>query len=215
MKLPVDTDALRFAIPLAVLSALAYALGWAWAMWTLLGLLAFVLYFFRDPERHGPVDEELVLAPADGKVARIDTAYESPDHPDGCVCVSIFLSIFNVHVQRMPIAGTVSKRLYNKGKFMAAWNHKASLDNEQTLVTLDTRMGTVGIKQIAGLVARRIVCRAKVGQKYVKGDRMGLIRFGSRVDLILPPDIHIVSKVGDVVKGGQSVMARVPLEAVL
>ncbi|VAX22083.1 Phosphatidylserine decarboxylase [hydrothermal vent metagenome] len=181
-------------------------------MWSMIGLVAFVAYFFRDPKRVGPDGDDLMVAPADGKVAKIDTAYFSEDYPDGAICISIFLSIFNVHVQRIPVAGDVLKKIYNKGKFLAAWNHKASYDNEQNYVALDTKWGKVAIKQIAGLIARRIVCRVKTGQALQKGDRMGLIRFGSRVDLIIPSSAHIVSKVGDKVKGGETVMARARLE---
>lgn len=212
MKLPFDADAFRFLIPLTLAAALFYALGLPVLMWLSLGLTAFVAYFFRDPERVGPDAGDLLLSPADGVVNHIDTAYTSPDHPEGAICLSIFLSIFNVHVQRIPIAGTLDKKFYNKGKFMAAWNHKASLDNEQTLITLSTPIGLVGVKQIAGLVARRIVCRVKVGQDLAKGERLGLIRFGSRVDLIVPAKTEITVKVGDKVKGGETVVARAGLE---
>jgi len=213
MRSPIEPDAFRFLVPLLVLTIVFYFLDWTVAMWTMIGLVAFVAYFFRDPKRVGPDGDDLMVAPADGKVAKIDTAYFSEDYPDGAICISIFLSIFNVHVQRIPVAGDVLRKIYNKGKFLAAWNHKASYDNEQNYVALDTRWGRVGIKQIAGLVARRIVCRVKMGQSLQKGDKMGLIRFGSRVDLILPSSARVISKVGDKVKGGETVMARAPLEA--
>ncbi len=213
MRSPIEADGFRFIVPLLALTVVFYFLNWAVAMWTMIGLVAFVAYFFRDPTRVGPDGDDLMVAPADGKVAKIDTAYFSEDYPDGAICISIFLSIFNVHVQRIPVAGDVLRKIYNKGKFLAAWNHKASYDNEQNYVALDTKWGKVGIKQIAGLVARRIVCRVKMGQALQKGDRMGLIRFGSRVDLIIPSSAHIISKVGDKVKGGETVMARAPLEA--
>lgn len=213
MRSPIESDAFQFMIPLIVVTVVFYFLNWTFAMWTMIGLLLFVAYFFRDPHRVGPEGDDLLTAPADGRVAKIDTAYYSDDHPDGAICISIFLSIFNVHVQRIPVAGEVLRKFYNKGKFLAAWNHKASYDNEQTYISLDTKWGKVGIKQIAGFIARRIVCRVKVGQAMEKGDRMGLIRFGSRVDLIVPPGTQIISKVGDRVKGGETVMARAPLEA--
>lgn len=214
MKVPIDVDGFWFIVPLFAITVLFFVAGWTYPSWISVGLLLFVIYFFRNPERSGPSDEDLLLSPADGTVARIDTAYFSKDYPDGAVCISIFLSIFNVHVQRAPIAGEVIKKFYNSGKFLAAWNHKASMDNEQTQVILSTKIGPVGVKQIAGLVARRIVCRAKVGQTLNKGDRFGLIRFGSRVDLIVPANTIVVCKVGDKVKGGETVIARVGLRGV-
>jgi len=208
MKSPIAREGYQFVIPLALASALFLAVGWHTIGWIAVGLAAFCVYFFRDPERTPPEGDDLIIAPPDGKVVYIDTAYQSPDHPDGAVCVSIFLSIFNVHVQRLPFPGKVTRKFYNKGKFLAAWDHKASLDNEQVLLALDTSIGAVCVKQIAGLVARRIVCWAKVGDSMEKAERFGLIRFGSRVDLIMPPSVEIVSKIGDTVRGGETVMAR-------
>ena len=138
----------------------------------------------------------------------INHDYPSPDHPDGCIGISIFLSIFNVHIQRVPLAGKVIRKWYNKGKFLAAWDHKASLDNEQSLIVLDTAIGPVGVKQIAGLIARRIATWPDEGQEVAAGERYGLIRFGSRVDLIVPKGIEIVCQIGDKVAGGITVMAK-------
>ncbi len=208
MKLPVATDAFMFLIPLLATTVIFAALGLSVIAWICAGLFLFVLYFFRDPERIAPADDNLLVAPADGKVIKIDTAYQSEDHPGGAICISIFLSIFNVHIQRVPVAGTITRKFYNKGKYLAAWDHKASMDNEQNMIVMDTGIGPVGVKQIAGLVARRIVCWSSVGDKLEKGERFGLIRFGSRVDLILPPDVAILSSLGDKVKGGETVMAR-------
>ncbi len=197
-----------FLIPLGIAGIVFWAFDWEVLSWINAILFLFVAYFFRDPERVAPAGEDLFVAPADGKVVLIDTAYDSPDHPEGSVCVSIFLSVFNVHIQRIPVAGSLRRKFYNRGKFLAAWDHKASLDNEQNLIVLDTKFGAVGVKQIAGLIARRISCWKRVGDSLAKGDRFGLIRFGSRVDLILPPEMEIVSKIGDIVKGGETVMAR-------
>jgi len=208
----IERDSFRFLIPLIVGGQFLLVLGWNTMALATGALALFVAYFFRDPDRDAPEGDELVVSPADGTVAKIDTSYKSQSHPDGAICVSIFLSIFNVHVQRSPMAATVTGKLYNKGRFMAAWNHKASHDNEQTLITLDTKIGKVGVKQIAGLVARRIVCRVDVGQRLEKGERLGLIRFGSRVDLIVPPGSEIVCKVGDKALGGQTVIARATAE---
>ena len=204
-----DRECILFAGPLAALSVLFLALGLFTAGAVMLALLAFVMFFFRDPERIIPEDEDLIVAPADGRVIRVDTAYSNPEFPDGAVCVSIFLSIFNVHVQRTPIAGTVDSKRYNTGSFLAAWDHKASEENEYSLSVLDTRIGKVGVKQIAGLVARRVITRINVGQTVAKGEHIGVIRFGSRVDLILPPGASLISKEGDKVKGGATVMARI------
>ncbi|MBI5814235.1 MAG: phosphatidylserine decarboxylase family protein [Nitrospinae bacterium] len=208
MKLPVASEGLMFIVPLALATLVLFLLGWGKAGWVALVLLLFVTYFFRDPERVAPVGEDLIVSPADGVVVQIDTAYQSPDHPEGSVCVSIFLSVFNVHVQRTPAAGKVLRKFYNKGKFMAAWDHKASLDNEQELMVIQTAGGVISVKQIAGLIARRIVNWATVGQSLEKGERFGLIRFGSRVDLIVPAGTEIISKIGDKVAGGETVMAR-------
>ncbi|MBI4665008.1 MAG: phosphatidylserine decarboxylase family protein [Nitrospinae bacterium] len=208
MKLPIASEGLMFIIPLALLALFLLMLGWGKTGVVVCLLLAFVVFFFRDPERVAPPGEGLILAPADGKVVKIDTAYQSPDHPKGSVCVSIFLSVFNVHVQRVPLAGKIVRKFYNKGKFLAAWDHKASLDNEQTLITMETAAGVIGVKQIAGLIARRIVTWVNVGQELAAGERFGLIRFGSRVDLIMPAGVEVVSKIGDNVAAGETVMAR-------
>ncbi|MDH4184945.1 MAG: phosphatidylserine decarboxylase family protein [Nitrospinota bacterium] len=210
--MPFDRECLLFVIPLALVAIVLLAFGLVKSAMVALGLAAFVLFFFRDPQRVIPADESLIISPADGRVIRIDTAYQSQDHPQGSVCVSIFLSIFNVHVQRAPIAGVVDSKKYHSGSFLAAWNHKASEDNEHNLTIFDTAIGKVGVKQIAGLVARRVVTRVSVGQALAKGEHIGLIRFGSRVDLILPPGMDLISKLGDKVKGGESVMARIPAD---
>ena len=208
MILPFESDSLRFIIPLFVGVVMFFMFGLNLVGWVCLGLLLFVAYFFRDPERNAPEGDGLIVAPADGVINRIDTAYQSRQFPDGAICISIFLSIFNVHVQRIPIGGKVINKRYYKGKFLAAWDHKASEDNEQSEIILATSLGEIGVKQIAGLVARRIVCRAKVGTDLQKGTRFGLIRFGSRVDLIVPPGLEIVCKLGDKVVAGESVMIR-------
>ncbi|MDH5509660.1 MAG: phosphatidylserine decarboxylase family protein [Nitrospinota bacterium] len=211
--MPFDRECLIFFIPLAMVALALFLFGLAKPAWAFVALAAFVLFFFRDPSRVIPADEDLIVSPADGKVIRIDSSYQNDDFPDGAVCVSIFLSIFNVHVQRSPIAGTVANKKYNKGLYLAAWNHKASEDNESNLTIFDTSIGKVGVKQIAGLVARRVVTRVNVGQSLAKGEHIGLIRFGSRVDLILPRNVELLSKMGDKVSGGSTVMARIPVKA--
>ncbi len=202
-------DVWMFAIPLGVATLLFWLFGLDYLFALSFVLLVFVFYFFRDPERVAPVGDDLIVSPADGKVVKIETNSQSPDHPDGAITISIFLSIFNVHVQRVPVSGRVLRTWYNTGKFLAAWDHKASLDNEQNLAVITTSFGNVGVKQIAGFIARRISCWISTGQDVSKNDHLGLIRFGSRVDLILPPSTEVVCRIGDTVKGGESVMAKV------
>ncbi|MBF0292072.1 MAG: phosphatidylserine decarboxylase family protein [Nitrospinae bacterium] len=208
MKFPIASEGLMFIVPLAVVTLLLFALGWGKLAWFTLALTAFVVFFFRDPERVTPPGEGIIVAPADGKVVKIDPAYQIDEYPGGAVGVSIFLSVFNVHVQRTPLEGDVIRKIYNKGKFLAAWDHKASMDNEQTLITMNTPAGVIGVKQIAGLIARRIVNWTSAGQKLETGERFGLIRFGSRVDLIMKPGVEVTVKIGDVVTAGETVMAR-------
>jgi phosphatidylserine decarboxylase len=168
-------------------------------------LLLFVLNFFRDPERTIPNEERVVVAPGDGKVVKIveekDVLLDEPYRR-----ISIFLNVFNVHVQRTPVAGRIEQIKYNKGRFLNAASHKASLDNEQNSMIIHTGKEKVLVKQIAGLIARRIVCWAKEGDNYDLGQRFGLIRFGSRVDLFLPLNAEIKVSLGDHVSGGSSII---------
>ena len=213
MKFPIASEGFIFIFPLVAVTLLLFAFGWGKLAFFTLAVTAFVVFFFRDPERVTPPGAELIVAPADGKVVKIDPAYQIDEYPGGAVGVSIFLSVFNVHVQRTPLAGNVLRKIYNKGKFLAAWDHKASMDNEQTLITLNTAAGVIGVKQIAGLVARRIVNWTNVGQGLETGERFGLIRFGSRVDLIMKPGVEVTVKVGDRVSAGETVMARFTTDA--
>lgn len=212
MKFPIASEGLMFIVPLAAVTILLFALGWPKLAYFALAATLFVVFFFRDPERVVPAGEGLIVAPADGKVVKIDPAYQMDEYPGGAVGVSIFLSVFNVHVQRAPLEGNVLRKVYNKGKFLAAWDHKASMDNEQTLITMDTPAGVIGVKQIAGLIARRIVNWTSAGQRLGSGERFGLIRFGSRVDLIMKPGVEVTVKVGDRVTAGETVMARFKVE---
>lgn len=161
----------------------------------------FCVYFFRDPERTIP-DGPVAVSPADGKVVHIRPL------PDGRTRVSIFLNIFNVHVNRVPVGGYITDVSYQPGRFVMAHREEASEDNEQNTVTIDSGGSQVVTRQIAGLVARRIVCRKKTGDEVKKGERFGLIKFGSRVDVILGPEWELAVKPGDKVHGGSSVLAR-------
>ena len=167
----------------------------------------FSLYFFRDPERIMPEDESKFVSPADGKVVHI-IDINDPEVGQSKQ-ISIFLSVFNVHKQVVPMGGKIIHSKYNKGKFLAAWNHKASMDNEQTEVFFETEFGMkYKVKQIAGLVARRILCYMNEGKSYNRGDRLGFIRFGSRVDIIVPYNFKIDVKVGDYVKNASTIIGE-------
>lgn len=180
----------------------------AWAALPVTALACLVFYFFRDPEREIPEAHGLVLAPGDGKVIEI-TEVEEPTFFEGpCRRISIFLSIFNVHVQRAPTSGSVAHRAYTRGGFAVAWHPKASAENEQSSVGVVTESGRLLVRQIAGLIARRIITYPKEGQTLERGERIGLIRFGSRVDLFIPLEWPLECAVGDRAVGGTTIMAR-------
>lgn len=168
---------------------------------------AFMALFFRNPHREIPLDENLVVAPADGRVTRVEKL--NPDEPDSPNVVSIFLSVFDVHINRAPIAGKITKVIHTKGRFVIATREDASLINEQNSLTITNERVTIVCKQIAGILARRIVCWKKAGETVTLGERFGLIKFSSRTDLILPANVEIETKVGAKVRGGISIIGRV------
>jgi phosphatidylserine decarboxylase len=172
----------------------------------LLLLTAFMAYFFRDPRRAVPTASGLVVSPADGKVTRIEKL--SGDGADSPTVVSIFLSPFDVHINRAPIAGQVIDVTYTKGRFIAATSDNASLVNEQNALTIKGEKMTVVCKQIAGVLARRIVCWKSPGDSLELGERFGLIKFGSRTDLVLPSGVEVLVKVGERVSGGVTIIGR-------
>ena len=192
----------------AALLAAAIVLGWLAApVWAgpALVLAVFFLWFFRDPERNIPGGSSAVVSPADGKVTEIASLnIGGVQHTR----ISIFLSVFDVHVNRSPIAGVIRDIAYHRGKFLNAMNPASAEHNEQNVVTVEGEGHTVVFKQIAGLLARRIVFRPKVGDRVERGQRIGLIKFGSRVDVILPAAASLQIKVGDRVKGGASRLAE-------
>lgn len=172
-------------------------------------LCAFTLYFFRDPERQIPQGESLIVSPADGKVVGIDSVEHIPFIDGPAKRVSIFLSIFDVHINRAPIRGKIEYRHYAPGEFLPAFEPKASLKNEQNTIGIEDADGyRVVVRQIAGLIARRILCWKNPGDKLERGDRFGLIRFGSRTDIFLPLDARVEVKLGQRVQGGSTVIAR-------
>ena len=175
----------------------------------LLALLAFVVYFFRDPERQPPSDALAVVSPADGRVIEVRTVDDEDFMEGPATRITIFLSIFDVHVQRAPVAGAVRGYDYRPGKYLVAWNEKASSENEQASLSIFTERGPVIVRQIAGLIARRIVTYPREGDNIGRGDRIGLIRFGSRVDFFIPAPWDVQASVGDRVKGGETVLAHI------
>ena len=184
----------------------------SWALWlaafVLLLIALWVAYFFRDPERTGERGASLVVSPADGKLIMI-TDVDEPSFINGrATRLSIFMNVFNVHVNRYPVDGTVEYVHYNKGKFFNAAAEKSSLENEQMSVGLQSGGRRLLVRQIAGLIARRIVTYSKVGDKVKQGERMGIIRFGSRVDVFIPVGSTIRAKLGDVTSAGVTILAE-------
>lgn len=174
-------------------------------------LVLFVVWFFRDPVPPVPEDGRLVVAPGQGKVIDIREVDEPSFLQGAARRITIFLSVFDVHVQRAPVSGTVEHRSYKPGEYAVAWLEKASEDNEQASLGITTSQGRVLVRQIAGLVARRIVTDPVEGDTVQRGDRIGLIRFGSRVDLFLPLEWEVICAVGDRVRVGATALARVPV----
>ena len=205
MKIPLAKDGFIFILPLLVITVLMFLISFYWAT-AIFGLgFLFVTWFFRDPERRIPNEPNVIVSPADGKITEIVTENE-PINGKLCKRVTIFLSVFNVHVNRVPIEGTIEDIRYNPGKFLAAFNPKASMDNEQNLILINNGRTHIFVKQIAGLIARRIVCWPKKGDHYESGQRYGLIRFGSRVDILLPENTKLSVACGDKVSGGKSII---------
>jgi phosphatidylserine decarboxylase len=193
----IASDAFRFLIPLLILTAASFGMGWFALGVFLLLLTSFVAFFFRNPPRTIPKDPSIIVSPADGKVVKIDRI--------GSVTkVSIFLSLFNVHVNRSPIAGSIEAVDYRKGKFKAAYNHAASVENERNTIMVSNGRIHIVFIQIAGVVARRIVFWKRIGDRVEKGELVGLIRFGSRVDILFPSGTEVTVAVGDRVRGGSS-----------
>lgn len=210
--MPIARDGWPLIFVLLGLAAVLFLLRWPWVGGAFLLLGLFTAFFFRDPERAVPTDPRLVLAPADGKVIVAGPAPVGNPLGEGASQVSIFLSVFDVHVNRAPIGGRISHVEYNEGQFLPAFQDKASLANEQNSVTIDDFDGgrSVTFKQIAGIIARRIVFKKKVGDAVAAGERVGMIKFGSRVDMFLPRDVRLRVKKGDRVVAGVSAVGERP-----
>jgi phosphatidylserine decarboxylase len=190
-------DAFRFLIPLFVSAALAFVLGLYLAAFLVMLLAGFVAFFFRNPKREIPPDPRVIVSPADGRVVKVERVGKVTK-------LSIFLSIFDVHVNRSPMAGRIETIDYKRGKFRPAFNHAASVENERNLVMVAQGDLKLVFTQIAGIIARRIVCWKKVGDAVAKGEIIGLIRFGSRVDVLFPAGTEATVEPGIRVRGGSS-----------
>ncbi|MBV9038224.1 MAG: phosphatidylserine decarboxylase [Acidobacteriaceae bacterium] len=195
------SDGIYYAAALAVIGGAFSYFGYWWIGTFFYVLAAFCLYFFRDPERT-PSPDEVIFSPADGKVVSVRQI--SP----GETRISIFLNIFNVHVNRAPISGKITEVLYRKGRFLVASHEAASVENEQNTLVIDGKRGRVVCRQIAGLIARRIVCYKQTGDSVLAGERIGYIKFGSRVDVLFGPEWKAAVNVGDRVSAGTTVLAN-------
>ena len=194
-------DGIPFVIvPILIALLLAFFSIWIGVI-VFLGLALFMAFFFRNPHREVPTDPDLVISAADGKVTRIE------DRDEGKF-VSVFLSPFDVHINRSPVAGKVTKVILFKGKKAPATSNEASQTNERNALTIEGEKMTVVCTQIVGILARRIVCWSKTGDTLKRGERFGLIKFGSRTDLLMPKSVEILVKVGDRVKGGETIIAK-------
>jgi phosphatidylserine decarboxylase len=176
----------------------------------LLGVAGFLAYFFRDPERYPPQDLDLVLSPADGRVMVAGPGESGVAPPGEWQQISIFLSPMDVHINRTPYGGEVTRIAYTPGKFLAAYDDRAAAENERNELWIRSGDRTVVFRQVVGVLARRVVCRVQVGDQLVAGERFGLMKFGSRMDIFVPLDCQLQVQQGDVVRGGESVIARWP-----
>lgn len=205
--MPIARQGIIYILLPVVFVVIFVALG-LWPVSIPFGILAvFMAYFFRDPHRQMPTDPDAVVAPADGRVTRVKRVEERNDR--SATVVSIFLSPLDVHINRAPIAGKITNVSYTRGKFLMATNEKASLVNEQNALTIEGETITVVCKQIAGILARRIVCWKQAGERVSLGERFGLIKFSSRTEVLLPANVEVLVAEGARVKGGVSIIGRV------
>ncbi|MFQ5657393.1 MAG: phosphatidylserine decarboxylase [Candidatus Methylomirabilales bacterium] len=201
-RVPVAAEGWPFILPLAGGAVLLWMLGLTWGGLILALFAGAVVFFFRDPERTPPTRSNVILAPADGRVVRIGPAVNG----ERGVEISIFLSLFDVHVNRAPCTGRVEEVLSNPGRFKVAWKEEASRENAQTVIHMKGAPGDIFVRQVAGILARQVVTWVRPGQEVAAGERIGMIRFGSRVDLLLPDGAHPSVQIGEHVKGGESII---------
>lgn len=195
----------KFGLPPLLAGLLCLVPGWWWPAGILIFLGLFVFYFFRDPERQIPAESGAVVSPADGHIVEI---VDEPLEGRAGRRISIFLSIWDVHIQRAPVAGRIATVVYRPGRFYAALRKAASEKNEQNIITIRTPAGPLVFKQIAGAIARRVLCWKRVDEQVALGERVGMIRFGSRVDVWLPEAAEILVHRGQRVRGGASILAK-------
>jgi phosphatidylserine decarboxylase len=195
-----------FIILSAVITILVYIFGKPWIAVLPLTVTLFIVLFFRDPDRTIPEDKGVFVSPADGKVILIRDVYEKDYLKADSKEISVFMSIFNVHVNRAPCDGNVIFLKHSPGKFLVAHKDAASIENEKTVIVLEGKDGKILVRQVAGLIARRIVCKVKVGNILSRGERYGMIKFGSRLDVYLPKDAEIKVRLGEKVKAGETVL---------
>lgn len=200
-------EGLPYILIPAIVSIVLLALGLWYVAVAFILITAFMLYFFRDPQRQPPADANAVVAPADGRVTRVTNVASGAGNSP--TLVSIFLSPLDVHINRSPIAGMVTDVSYTKGKFLMATDKNASLVNEQNAITIEGEKITVVCKQIAGILARRIICWKHAGESVKLGERFGLIKFSSRTDVLLPQSVEVMVKEGMRVQGGVTIIGRI------
>lgn len=210
-KFPIRKESFPYVIFLAILAAVLYYFLPVISVIPVV-LLLFVIYFFRDPERDINLDENILVSPADGTVMEVSELIENDFIGGRAKKVSIFLSLFNVHVNRSPIDGKVTYSNYREGKYLPAFKSHASDLNERNSIGIENSRTRVLVHQITGLVARRIVCWSKIGDSLKKGERFGLIKFGSCTELIVPYEVEINVKKGDIVRGGITIIGVVKNE---
>lgn len=205
---PISRDGWLYLAVLAVITLLAYVI-WPWLAIVPGILFLFVAYFFRNPDRVIPEDESMLVSPADGVVMDIERVYEDKFLQGESIRIRIFLNVFNVHVNRSPLQGEVVFRDYREGKMLPAFKSHASEINEKNYVGIQNGSVRVLVTQVTGFIARRIVCWVGVGAKLTKGERFGLIKFGSCTEIFLPPDVEVTVNAGDKVRGGETIVGRV------
>ncbi|MCB1384999.1 MAG: phosphatidylserine decarboxylase [Nitratireductor sp.] len=214
---PIHPEGYKF-IAAFLAGAILLGLLWSPLFWIGLLLTAWCAWFFRDPPRVTPVHEDFVIAPADGRISHIGKVVPPAELNLGdqpLQRVSVFMNVFNCHINRAPVAGRIRSIVYRKGAFLNAELDKASLENERNSLVIETRHGDVAVVQIAGLVARRILCFAKTGEQLQTGERFGLIRFGSRLDVYLPAGATPTVALGQTSIGGETVLARFDEDTVM
>lgn len=208
-RIPVAREGYPFILASFFCIIVVWAIGLSWLNVLFVPLAVFVVAFFRDPERESPQDPKAIVSPADGRVIKVERIRDDKFLKADALRICIFMNVFNVHVNRVPASGRVVDVIYNPGRFFNASLDKASLMNEQNAVVMEDRGGRrFAFNQIAGLVARRIVCYARPGMSFAKGERFGMIRFGSRVDVYLPSGSSPKVRVGEKVRAGSSVIGN-------